>query len=146
MITDIETGGGVDEILSLFGANRYKIVSNSKQFEDYNCISSLKLDKITSKDDIKLLISIDNNYLADISPTGIVQEGGRAYAILFLNINGLTRTFVATTSMNISSNNAIISYEKTRNVFELDNYIDTYEVIYPNPMTSLVIYNVAETS
>lgn len=146
MITDIETGGGVDEILSLFGANRYKVVNNFPVNGSYSYIYSGALDGIKSTDNIKLLISVNNNYLAGVSPTIPTIDGGYADAFVSLNLNGLTKVFVATNSTNISEDGIGFSYLSTSNMFNLNSTINGYEVDYSNPMTSLVIYNSTETS
>lgn len=150
LITDIETGGGADEILSLFGATNYEIKTTTKSGEYYN--SLVLTNSLNSVDDIKLIFGVSETYKTGISLTlpSCSTGGGNVDCFILLNMNGLFRVWVVTNTNNyVSTDSYFIRFKSTStNIIELNNSITASdmldEVLYDEPLTCLVIYNAVE--
>lgn len=92
-ITGIETSGGADEILSLFGASKYKI--GLLTVDSYYFIKFPIIDSLSSVDDIKLVVAIRSDYVEGVSLT--IPEQSNNYTTLYIgfSLNGLqTETYI----------------------------------------------------
>lgn len=147
LVSNIETGGGTDEILSMFGANTCEIVENTKGVSDYDNVRLSTNLANNSVDDVKLVISIDNNYLAGISPTGPSSTGGGpALMYICLQVNNLNCSVVYTTSALKSSSvksEGISIGQYDRRKLSFPSVVSATSIVYSNPMTTLIIYNAA---
>lgn len=154
-ITGIETSGGADEILSLFGASKYVIVTSTIDITStqYN-ICTIKEDNVNVADNVKLFVGVDNQYLAGVSTTvpSVTTGYGNVLAWVSFSINGLERTYITTDTNNLVLNEALHIYKKSYGsyMYYIDlNPIDNsgeYPVCIPNPMTTLILYSSPETT
>lgn len=92
LIEGIETDGGANEILSLFGGSKYKIGSvvtgSDNKVLKFPCIENL-----TSVDDVKLVVAIHSNYVEGISLA--IPESLSTGSLLYIGIsvNGISGEF-----------------------------------------------------
>ena len=142
LIEGIETSGGADEILSLFGGSKYKIgsiesVSNSTYLE-FPCIENL-----TSVDDVKLVVAIHSNYVEGVSLAIPEVIGGCSLAYIGISVNGLSGEFYIATDLTYNTNaynkNNDFIINNDRNYMRL-NTLQTY-TFKNGTFYYLIIYN-----
>lgn len=121
LVSAIETSGGADEILSLFGGSKYKIGSVTAYNDTW--LNFPAIENLTSVDDVKLVVAIHSNYVEGISLA--IPESIDSYTLLYvgISVNGLSGEFYITDSdikASAYNTNNIFSTNYTANVMRLN--------------------------